>query len=180
MEFRKYQRKGLSEMTTHEEYIKEHKNLNGVSISDEDKKLAKEIFEKGYIARNPNNHKDMWYVAEKYHAENLELYEDAKSEKSLDVTSIADAKNKVSDIKVFGDGDTWRLICKASSESQGWMKSTKAMETGNGCVIQVTTQQKNQDGSCSIAENICFVPNVGIFYDEENNNTPFIDILQKN
>lgn len=167
MEFRKYQRKGLSEMTTHEEYIKEHKNLNGVSISDEDKKLAKEIFEKGYIARNPNNHKDMWYVAEKYHAENLELYEDATSEKSLDVTNIEDAKNKVSDIQVYGDGDTWELICKASSKTQGWMKSTKAMDVEVGVVLQVETQQKNSDGTYSLSNGLTFVPNAEIYEDEK-------------
>jgi hypothetical protein len=104
---------------------------------------------------------------------------DNNTEKSLDVTSVEDAKNKVSDIKVFGDGDTWRLICKASSESQGWMKSTKGIDTGNGVVLQVTTQQKNQDGSYAIAENVCFVPNVGIFQDEKTG-ILFIDVLKKN
>ena len=40
------------------------------------------------------------------------------------------------------------------------MKSTKAMETGNGCVVQVTTQQRNPDGSYAIAEALTFVPDV--------------------
>ncbi len=82
--------------------------------------------------------------------------------KTLDNTNIEDAKKKVSDIKVFGIGDLFELICKASSESQGWMKSTKAMNTGNGCVIQVTTQQKNADGSYAVAEALTFVPDVSI------------------
>lgn len=73
-------------------------------------------------------------------------------EKTLDNTSIEDAKKKVSDIKVFGNGDLFQLIAKASSESQGWMKSTKAMQCGNDVVIQVTTQQKNPDGSYAVAE----------------------------
>lgn len=81
-----------------------------------------------------------------------------QSEKSLDVTSIADAKSKVSDIQVVGDGDFAALICKASSQSQGWMKSTKGMIVPGGLVIQVTTQQKNPDGSYAVAEALTFVP----------------------
>lgn len=39
------------------------------------------------------------------------------------------------------------------------MKSTKAMEVGSlGCLVQVTTQQRNADGNYSIAESVTFVP----------------------
>ena len=79
-------------------------------------------------------------------------------QKSLDVTNVADAQTKVSDIVVVGNGDTFALLCKASSKIQGWMKSAKAMETPTGCVVQVTTQQRNEDGTYSIAEALCFVP----------------------
>jgi hypothetical protein len=82
--------------------------------------------------------------------------------KTLDNTNVEEAKQKVSDIKVFGNGDLFQLICKASSESQGWMKSTKAMETPVGCVVQVTTQQKNPDGSYAISDAVTFVPGVKI------------------
>ena len=81
-------------------------------------------------------------------------------EKTLDNVNIDDVKKKVSDVVVFGDGDLFELISKASSKEQGWMKSTKAMDTGNGCVVQVTTQQKNIDGTYSLAEALTFVPNV--------------------
>lgn len=77
--------------------------------------------------------------------------------KTLDVTNVKDAKEKINDVKVFGNGDLFRLISKASSESQGWMKSTKAMQLNNGCVIQVTTQQRNPDGSYAIAEALTYV-----------------------
>jgi len=40
-------------------------------------------------------------------------------DKTLNVVSIADAAKKVSDIEVYGNGDSWKLICKASSKSQG-------------------------------------------------------------
>lgn len=82
-------------------------------------------------------------------------------EKTLNNTSIADVKANVPDVVVVGDGDAWKLLGKASSKSQGWMKSTKAMEiSGRGCLVQVTTQQKNPDGSYSIAEAITYVPKV--------------------
>lgn len=80
--------------------------------------------------------------------------------KSLTVTNVADAKaGKVNDIQVFGDGDLWQLVSKASSQSQGWMKSCKAMEIpGCGVCVQVTTQQRNPDGSYVVAEAVTFVP----------------------
>lgn len=79
-------------------------------------------------------------------------------DKALDVTSVADAtQGKVSDIKVVGNGDTFRLLCKASSKEQGWMKSCKAMEVSGGCVVQVTTQQGD-----NVAEALTFVPGVKI------------------
>jgi len=84
-------------------------------------------------------------------------------EKSLSNTNIEDVKKTTSDIKVFGNGDLFQLLSKASSESQGWMKSCKAMEIeGGGCVVQVTTQYNNPDGSKSVAEALTFVPNVKI------------------
>lgn len=83
-------------------------------------------------------------------------------EKTLDITEVKGAKANISDLKVFGNGDTFQLICKASSNEQGWMKSTKGMPTGNGVVVQVTTQQKNPDGSYSVAEALTFVPDAKI------------------
>lgn len=82
--------------------------------------------------------------------------------KTLGNTDINGARKNVKDIVVFGNGDTFQLICKASSENEGWMKSTKAMRCGNGCLVQVTTQQRNPDGSYSLAEALSFVPNTSI------------------
>ena len=63
-----------------------------------------------------------------------------------------------SGVQVFGNPDEWKLLCKAWSEEQGWMKSTKAMDVEGGKLYQVTTQQKNPDGSYAIAEALAFVP----------------------
>jgi len=84
-------------------------------------------------------------------------------EKTLTNTTANQAKDNVKDIQFWGNGDTFKLISKASSQNEGWMKSTKAMEIpGLGCVVQVTTQQKNPDLSYSLAEAITFVPYVRI------------------
>lgn len=83
--------------------------------------------------------------------------------KDLGIKNVQEAKDKIPDLKVFGDGDTWVLLCKASSEEQGWMKSTKVLNVPNGCIVQVTTQQENlEDGSYSLAEALTYVPYVHI------------------
>lgn len=74
--------------------------------------------------------------------------------KNLTVVIAADAQAKVPDLETWGDADGWKLICKASSNEQGWMKSTKAMQIeGLGCLVQVTTQQDD-----NVAEAVTFVP----------------------
>lgn len=78
--------------------------------------------------------------------------------KTLRNSDISGARANVPDIVVYGDGDLFQLLCKASSEAEGWMKSTKAMEiVGVGCVVQVTTQQHD-----NVAEALIFVPDVTI------------------
>ena len=84
--------------------------------------------------------------------------------KTLDNENIEKAKAQIPDIKVFGNGDLFELICKASSKKEGWMKSTKAMDTGNGCLVQVTTQQGD-----NVAEALAFVPGVKILTDQQGN-----------
>jgi hypothetical protein len=83
-------------------------------------------------------------------------------EKDLNITVVRGAKANISDLKVYGDGDTFRLLCKASSQEQGWMKSTKVCNVVGGCIVQVTTQQKNPDGSYALAEALTYVPYVKI------------------
>ena len=85
--------------------------------------------------------------------------------KTVNVVNSDDLRKKVSDVEIFGNPDTFQLICKASSKNEGWMKSTKAMEVpGRGCIIQVSTQQGD-----NVAEAICFVPDVVILVDDGGN-----------
>lgn len=78
--------------------------------------------------------------------------------KTLGNTDTNGARENVKDIVFWGNGDTFKLIAKASSQNEGWMKSTKAMEIfGVGCVIQVTTQQGD-----NVSEALTFVPGTQI------------------
>lgn len=81
-----------------------------------------------------------------------------ENKKTLHNSNASGASVNVKDIIFWGNGDTFKLISKASSKNEGWMKSSKAMEIiGVGCVIQVTTQQGN-----NVAEAVTFVPGVQI------------------
>lgn len=73
--------------------------------------------------------------------------------KTLHNTEISEVEKNVPDVIVFGDGNLFKLLAKASSKKEGWMKSTKGMDVGTGVVVQVTTQQDEQ-----VAEALCFIP----------------------
>lgn len=97
------------------------------------------------------------------------------SEKTLHNSDVSGARKNVKDIVVVGNGDMFRLLCKASSQEEGWMKSTKAMQVIGGCVVQVTTHQRNHDGTNSVAEALTYVPGVKIA-DDENNGRKLVGI----
>ena len=83
--------------------------------------------------------------------------------KTYNNTNINKAKDQVKDIEVFGDGDLFKLLSKASSKSEKWMKSTKVMNLPNGCLVQVTTQQDS-----NVAEALQFIPDINLQIDENN------------
>ena len=63
MTFKKYRRTGLSEMRP---YIP-GEDMTGISVAEVDN-----LYLGGMVARNPKNHKDQWFVAQRYFEENLE------------------------------------------------------------------------------------------------------------
>lgn len=74
-----------------------------------------------------------------------------------------DAKKIIEDLKVVGNPDTWKLICKVGSETEGWMKSTKGLRIpGAGVLIQVSTQQGDH-----VAEALTFLPRVCLISENE-------------
>lgn len=75
--------------------------------------------------------------------------------KALDVKSMQSLKEKVPDVQMSGDPGAWKLLGKASSVAQGWMRSTKAMEVPGGALVQVSTLHAG-----NVAEALAFVPGV--------------------
>ena len=98
------------------------------------------------------------------------------TEKTLHNCEASGARVNVKDIKIVGNGDMFRLLCKASSQDEGWMKSTKAMQVEGGCVVQVTTQQRNPDGSYALAEALTYVPG-SMIADDENGGRKLIPYI---
>lgn len=97
------------------------------------------------------------------------------TDKTLHNTTASGARQNVADIQFWGNADAFRLLSKASSQAEGWMKSTKAMEIpGAGCVVQVTTQQRNPDGSYAVAEAVTFVPSVEILETRDGEDGPVV------
>lgn len=93
-------------------------------------------------------------------------------QKPLDNVNTEQTKISGSDITVIGKPDMWVLLCKASSASQEWMKSTKAMQVGDGCLVQVTTEFRDPldlKYVSACAEAIQYVPGVQIGKDAQGN-----------
>jgi hypothetical protein len=63
-------------------------------------------------------------------------------------------------VATFGDPDRFQLLFKANGKT--WEKSTKAMQLPGGCLVQVSTDELNPDGSRSVAEALAFVPGVRV------------------
>lgn len=104
----------------------------------------------------PNNNSK---VEEDDAAEVVAIHDQVET-KTLDVENTTDAKEKINDIVIKGNPDIFQLVYKASSKSQGWMKSTKACNVWGGCIIQVSTQQRNPDGTYAVSEAVTFAPHI--------------------
>lgn len=109
-----YQRKGLSEMRP---YVP-GENLSGISVSEPDMNHLAYCQDAGtnpggYVARNPKNHADQWYVAQVYFEENLEPVS-ARDDTAELVTQLAECC-RLSGADTNDDED-WRLAPRAVEE----------------------------------------------------------------
>jgi hypothetical protein len=73
------------------------------------------------------------------------------------------------DLKKHGNPDQLRLMFKVQSET--WVKSTKAMNVPGGCLVQMSTDRKQRNGSWVSAETSTFLPNAHVVPDENGNFT---------
>jgi len=72
------------------------------------------------------------------------------------ITKTADVSNQ--NTEIYGNPDQLQLLFKVQTDA--WKKSTKAMQTPNGCLVQVSTERMGPDGSWAVAEALEFVPGV--------------------
>ena len=76
-------------------------------------------------------------------------------EKTLHNSDISGCKENVPDVKTFGDGDLFRLVSKASSDNEGWMKSTKAADVGSDKTRASCDKNRHLRGRTSVKR--CFL-----------------------
>jgi hypothetical protein len=81
----------------------------------------------------------------------------AQAKFSRTTTRTADLAGEIT---VVGNPDQFQLLFKAAAP--WWQKSTKAMDVDTGCVVQVSSEVLNRDGSVSVAEAVTYVPGVRI------------------
>lgn len=77
--------------------------------------------------------------------------------KSFGNVDAESASVNTPDIRTYGYV-SWVTMSKAWSDEEGWMKSTKAIKLDKSCLVQVSTQQRNLDGTYSLAESLQFMP----------------------
>ena len=84
--------------------------------------------------------------------------------KTFSNTTASQTHENVPDVKTWGTDNPFKLISKAYSQEEKWMKSTKAMEIPNkGCIVQVTTQQgDNVAEALTYVFGVCIVEEVNI------------------
>ncbi len=88
--------------------------------------------------------------------------------RTLNASKEDDARRLIEDLGTVGDPFKWRLVCKAYSKIEGWMKSTKAMDIpGAGVIVQVTTRETEAARGLAVAEALTFVPNTFLMEKED-------------
>ncbi len=83
-------------------------------------------------------------------------------DRALDNEDMVTASASTPDMKVSGNPGAWVLVCKASSQSQGWMKSTKAMDVPHGVLVQVTTEHRHNGIAVACAEALSYLPGISV------------------
>ena len=84
------------------------------------------------------------------------------------------AESKLNE-KIYGNPDHFITLFKVVTNDL--KKSTKAMELGHGCIVQVTTEKRSAIGEWNVAETITFVPNSTI---EKDNSTSYPEGFDEN
>ena len=77
---------------------------------------------------------------------------------------VKETKDVQGDVEIAGDPDRLKLLFKV--DGGAWVRSTKAMDVGPGCVVQVSTKFLTPQG-WNAAEALTYVPDIMIVGEEE-------------
>ena len=80
------------------------------------------------------------------------------------ISIVRETKDVQGDVEIAGDPDRLKLLFKADGGT--WVRSTKAMDVGPGCVVQMSTQFLTPQG-WNAAEALTYVPDTMIVGEEE-------------
>ena len=133
-EFKRYKRKGLSEMrTVVNGEIFDHR----LSISEEERKAGSPK-EGDMIARNPKNHKDQWLVTEEYFNDNLELVKEEIVSEGNFFTRLEEERVKLKDkLQKLNEFFHTKRFKEIDKEQQTLLKiQEKAMDTYLLCLTE--------------------------------------------
>lgn len=103
-----------------------------------------------------------FYPPSEYHNVDVQKYVEALRGEPVQI--VKQTEDVRGPLEVFGYPDRLKLLFKAAGET--WVRSTKAMDVGRGCVVQVSTQFLTPQGVWNLAEAVTYVPGATII-DEE-------------
>lgn len=93
----------------------------------------------------------------------------AVEKRSLGITSTYQAIREIPDLKRDGNPNLYRMLGKASSEKQGFMRTTKAFEIeGCGVFVLCCTNQAGGNGGRAVSETSEYIPGVKLIEDTEH------------
>ena len=78
---------------------------------------------------------------------------------------VKETKDVQGDVEIVGDPDRLKLLFKV--DGGNWVRSTKAMDVGPGCVVQTSTKFLTPQGAWNVAEALTYVPDTMIIGEEE-------------
>lgn len=125
-------------------YVK-GEDLTGISVTEG----IDPVKDKGYIARDPNNHEDQWYITKKFFKENFQ--------------EVSDEEEKIGLPPLEEDG-AWKIISFFHDINSKTRHTTYALPVGRGLLVKVTAET---DKGTSVA--LAFVEEARIITDENGN-----------
>lgn len=80
------------------------------------------------------------------------------------ISIVKETKDVKGPVEIAGKPDQLKLLFKVDGGT--WARSTKAMNVGRGCVVQMSTKFLTPQGAWNLAEALAYVPDVEIAGEE--------------